>query len=860
MLGHSLLLRCPGWLAPGPGRNTSVGALASAGRGRGRGRGRPVEQREGEDQPGVVNAPPPPPRRLSKLFEKYQDADLDAQQEEVFNYSVERAEAAAAVPTARDGRPRTRASKAKEYSKGSMEVAKKRAKMFIFNTERNEDEANIGVYGKGKPCWWALRVNPGREKQVADAIDRLLEYLPPLRINCKDVLGIPREAECWVPSKKVRAWSPKTGKMGNKALKYEDGGVLLVKTIMDKSFVTMMAGNINVLGFQDREVYEGVEFPRPASAELLKTIRDWEADLSDITEEQVKAQLGLDTVVLPATREPSLEEFFYDEDVEASLAAVEEREARRAERGGGRFGARDGGRGTRGGRFGDREERGRGRGRFGASTRGGRGRGGRSSGFFPADDNDSYGDRYSSDTRDSNRTKTGDGWDRPPRRQQQRDQFGSSDTGGGSDWYEGGSSTGNPTGFENDATDDISGWFTSGGAGGTSSTNMFSNDAIDDDIGWFGADTSPPTRNNNDTARDMNANIPSRDVGGDGGLLSDDDDEFWSPAAKDTKKKDPSQSSNTAMNAKNLDRGGGDDDITGGGAIDDLDAIWGAGMGGGDSFGGGWMAMDATNDDMRNRNTSNYRDDNTSYNRERGGGDRGERGRERGGDRGRYGDRDKQYRGGDRPSERGGRFERGGRGRGGRGGSFDEGSRDGTFSRRSSSYRDNTDSLNDSRDTRFSGGDDLSWWDAPGETSGTASASAAAGKNTTGSSTSSPSTSSGYNPSKAAPKEKSNIWNDGDDWFSDDADFSNSSKSSRSVPRGGGSGENSIQDGGGGDADAAASSLSAGTKVEVVSGRFQDFEGVIVESKGERVKAELDVFGTPTVVEISRGEVEPFES
>jgi hypothetical protein len=247
MLGHKLSHRCPGWIAPAPGRNSSVKALASAGRGRGRGQGRPVEQPEGEEHPGAVKTPPPPPRRLSKLFEKYQDADLEAQQEELSSYSVGRAEKAAAVPTARDGRPRTRSSKAKEYSKGSMEVAKKRAKMFIFNTERNEDEANIGVHGKGKPCWWALRVNPGREKQVADAIDRLLKYLPPLRIDCTDVLDIPREAECWVPAKKVRAWNPKTGKMGNKALKYGDGGFLLVKTIMDKEFVTMMAGNINVL-------------------------------------------------------------------------------------------------------------------------------------------------------------------------------------------------------------------------------------------------------------------------------------------------------------------------------------------------------------------------------------------------------------------------------------------------------------------------------------------------------------------------------------------------------------------------------------------------------------------------------------
>ena len=116
-----------------------------------------------------------------------------------------------------------------------------------YNYERREDEPNIGVYGKGKSCWWALRVNPGREKQVADGIDRLLKYLPSVRINGEDKPDIVREAECWAPAKKVRAWSPKTGKMGTKSLKYDDGGFLLVKTIMDKPFITMLNGNINVL-------------------------------------------------------------------------------------------------------------------------------------------------------------------------------------------------------------------------------------------------------------------------------------------------------------------------------------------------------------------------------------------------------------------------------------------------------------------------------------------------------------------------------------------------------------------------------------------------------------------------------------
>jgi hypothetical protein len=243
MFGQSLSLRRPSWLVSAPGRNTSVGAVPSAGAGRGRGKGKD-QQPEAEGEP---KQPPPPPRRLSKLFEKYQADDLEQQQEEALEYSKSRFAAAAEIPATRNGRPRARTAKAKEFVQGSIALAKKRAEMFTFNVQRNEDEANIGVYGKGKMCWWALRVNPGREKQVADAIDRLLEYLPPVRINGVDKPEITREAECWVPQKKVRAWSPKTGKMGNKSLKYDDGGFLLVKTVMDKAFVTMMAGNINVL-------------------------------------------------------------------------------------------------------------------------------------------------------------------------------------------------------------------------------------------------------------------------------------------------------------------------------------------------------------------------------------------------------------------------------------------------------------------------------------------------------------------------------------------------------------------------------------------------------------------------------------
>ncbi len=541
-------------------------------------------------------------------------------------------------------------------------------------------------------------------------------------------------------------------------------------------------------------MYEGVEFPRPASAELLKIVRDWEADLSDISEDQVKAQLGLDKVVLPATSEPSLEEFFYDEDVEASLAAVEEREARRGERGG-RFGAP--------GRFGGgREERGR-RGRGERGGRGGR------SGFFPAD-NDSYDSRRRNDSRSHNRSEDG-GWDRPPRRQQRDDTFSSSSTSGtgapGGDWYEGGSS---------DVNDGNSGWF-------AGTTSNFNDDAIDDDIGWFGADTAY-TSAGRDSSNDTSNKKGSR--GDTGGLLSDDDDEFWSPA--------PPPSGQSSVEKKSVEKKSAPID-------DDLDAIWGAGMGGGDTdLGGGWMNSVSQDNEKSAAPFSG-----------RGGGAGAGRGGAGGWEREERGGRNRfENRSSDRGRGRGGdRFERGApRGRG-RGGSFDEG---GFSDSRRSYTRDRNDEPRDN--DRFSGGDDLSWWDAPsGDVTSTT-----AQQSTEATATSSPSDSTGAfskggggSGGGAAPrKENQSSIKDGDDWFSDDFDFSNSTK------KGSGNAPNDTPDTPSGAPPPPP--LSAGTKVEVVSGRFQDFEGVIVESKGERVKAELDVFGTPTVVEISRGEVEPF--
>lgn len=51
---------------------------------------------------------------------------------------------------------------------------------------------------------------------------------------------------------------------------------------------------------------------------------------------------------------------------------------------------------------------------------------------------------------------------------------------------------------------------------------------------------------------------------------------------------------------------------------------------------------------------------------------------------------------------------------------------------------------------------------------------------------------------------------------------------------------------------------SGGTPIEIVGGAFKDFEGFILEDNpaSEKLKAEIDVFGKPTVVEVLREDVE----
>lgn len=142
------------------------------------------------------------------------------------------------------------------------------------------------------PQWWALRVNVGREKQTCTNIERRYQQLREAAEAQGEAEGL-QEIETWDVWKRVRAWNPKSQKMGNKMVRYEGGGWVLVRAIMDSRIASIISGNINILGYHHREVFEGEEFPVPADSELISALTAWQEDLREITEEEVREELGL---------------------------------------------------------------------------------------------------------------------------------------------------------------------------------------------------------------------------------------------------------------------------------------------------------------------------------------------------------------------------------------------------------------------------------------------------------------------------------------------------------------------------------------------------------------------------------------
>lgn len=174
------------------------------------------------------------PPRMSKLLQNYNAQELESQREEL----EQRAQAR--VDKRRGSRVAQKSGS--RYTSSMKELELKKEKYF-YKVEDGTLRPRVGVHGGEEPRWWALRVTVGREKQVCTAIERRMLQIKEGLENDE----IMQEIKTWDISKRVKAWSPKTGKMGNKLVRYAGGGWVLLYAKLDATISSLIKGNINIL-------------------------------------------------------------------------------------------------------------------------------------------------------------------------------------------------------------------------------------------------------------------------------------------------------------------------------------------------------------------------------------------------------------------------------------------------------------------------------------------------------------------------------------------------------------------------------------------------------------------------------------
>jgi len=177
------------------------------------------------------------PSRLTKLFQNYDVEGLVDQQEELDAHVSKRAQAKG------ERGPRSSQRSRSLYTETLNELQQKREEYFYRRVDGSW-APKYGIHGNGEPQWWALRVTMGREKQVCTAIER--KYQQSMEDEDRE-FSSQDEIKTWDLAKRVSAWNMKTGKMGNKLVRYEGGGWVLLYACLNETLAGILKGNVNVL-------------------------------------------------------------------------------------------------------------------------------------------------------------------------------------------------------------------------------------------------------------------------------------------------------------------------------------------------------------------------------------------------------------------------------------------------------------------------------------------------------------------------------------------------------------------------------------------------------------------------------------
>lgn len=149
---------------------------------------------------------------------------------------------------------------------------------------------NYGGFSDGNMQWYALWCGTKREAAVGKELVTGIRMLPPIALS--GGRPVPRDAEAWVPTKKMRKWSTRSQKVTTQTLKYGDGngGWLFIRCVMDNDVYAVIESHRAIRGYRVEsrvEVHDGLGtvrvIPKPLSDDFIASVEAW----VEQTEEEV---------------------------------------------------------------------------------------------------------------------------------------------------------------------------------------------------------------------------------------------------------------------------------------------------------------------------------------------------------------------------------------------------------------------------------------------------------------------------------------------------------------------------------------------------------------------------------------------
>ncbi|KAK9864611.1 hypothetical protein WJX84_007161, partial [Apatococcus fuscideae] len=156
---------------------------------------------------------------------------------------------------------------------------------FLVHDSSSVNRLDFGVAGEGKELWWGIQLDDSKHaRRFTEYLEKQLDNLVPPG----SPVEVKRRCGVWLPKRTVKAWSEKTGKMGNRTEVWNDG-VILIKTVMDNAINQIVQSSTAVAGWHKAGSIPDVDavYPIPLTEAEVEEVQQWEDEVVILQKEDV---------------------------------------------------------------------------------------------------------------------------------------------------------------------------------------------------------------------------------------------------------------------------------------------------------------------------------------------------------------------------------------------------------------------------------------------------------------------------------------------------------------------------------------------------------------------------------------------